>query len=70
MSTPRKAAPPAISKDVEAIAYASESVHALLCAAIAIAERDQNRAMTRVLELALGQVDDIDVALAAFQEVA
>lgn len=68
MSTPRKAAPQTKSKDVEAIAYASQSVHALLCAAIAIAERDQSQTMTRVLELALGQVDDLDVALAAFQE--
>ena len=68
MTTTRKAAPPANSKDVETIAYASASVHALLCAAIAIAERDQNQTMTRVLELALGQVDDLDVALGAFQQ--
>ena len=68
MTTTRKATPTANSKDVETIAYASKYVHALLCAAIAIAERDQSQTMTRVLELALGQVDDLDVALAAFQE--
>ena len=33
-----------------------------------IATADQNKTMTRVLELALGQIDDLDVALAAFQE--
>ena len=68
MTATRKPATHANSKDLGAIAYASESVHALLCGAILIAQQDQNKTMTRVLELALGQIDDLDVALAAFQE--
>lgn len=66
---PRKAASHAETcKEVATIAYHSENTHALLCAAIAIAERDANKTMTRVLDLALNQIDDLDVALAAFQE--
>ena len=53
---------------LQSIENANHSAHALLVGCIAVVQNLKNTTLQRLLELALGQIDEIDVALAGLTE--